>query len=353
MNGYKKNRVLIVDDSFFTRKILQEMLSSDPSIEIVGEAKDGEEAVREAVRLKPDIITMDYNMPKMSGAEATQMILAKVDPKPAILMISAYTKEGVEETLESLRAGAVDFIAKPGSEVINDMDKIKSDILLKIRIAVQARVVSYKELPQEVVKSMRTENATAPFKVIIIGASTGGPPMIENIFSELPADLRAAFLVVQHMPKEFTKRFAERLNKVTALTVREAQEGDTIKQGDVFLAPGDFHMEVVEAGKGLDFDTIHLTKDLPQHGLRPAIDVTLASAAKRYGKGAIGIILTGMGEDGKRGMKSIKDMGGYVIVQDPKTAVLTSMPESIIDAGLADEVLYPGKIVTKIIELAV
>ncbi len=350
MNKVKKIRVLVADDSFFTRKILREILNSDPSIEIVGEAKDGIEAVEKALMLRPDVVTMDHNMPKVNGVIATRMIL-ETDPSCAIVMLSAYTRDGAEETMESLRAGAVDFIAKPTSEIAMDLDKVQKDILSKIKAAAHARVIKYKDLNTQPIKTKIKLHGSAPFKIVIIGSSTGGPPILENIFSELPRDLRAGFLVVQHMPKKFTKSLADRLNKSSNLEIKEAEEGDVIKQGLVLIAPGDFHMEIKKVPKDVAQRAIHLTEDPPVLSLRPSINVTLNSAAKFYEEAVIGIILTGMGEDGKIGMKSIKDAGGHVIAQDPETTVIDSMPKAVIDAGLADEILNPERIVQRIIEL--
>lgn len=351
MRELNKIRVLIVDDSFFTRKLLREILHSDPRIEIVGEAKDGAVAVEETLRLKPDVITMDYKMPKMNGAAATRMILDKTETSPAILMISSYTQEGAKETWESLRAGAVDFIAKPSSEIAMDLGKVGNEILLKIKAAAMARIVRNRDLNVRRHKRKKKFALGAQFNIVVIGASTGGPPVLEDLFSGFPAELQAAFLIVQHMPPKFTKSFAERLDKASALAIKEAEEGDVLLPGLAFVAPGDFHMEVRMGMERDSLRTIHLTQNLPEHGLRPAIDITMRSAAASLRNLVIGVVLTGMGEDGKRGMQEIKAVGGHTIVQDPKSAVLDSMPKAVIEAGLADEILSPQKIVKRIIEL--
>lgn len=350
MSQKDKITVLVVDDSFFMRKLIREILSADSGIEVIGEAKDGSEAVGEALRLVPDVITMDYNLPKMSGAEAAGVILKKSVFPPAIIMVSAYTVEGAEATLQSLRAGAVDFIAKPSGELSFDIDKIGEELISKIKAAVHARIIVLKSLPKRAI-TKASQFADGDMKAIVIGASTGGPPILEEIFMSRRFDeLKAFFLVVQHMPPYFTRTFADRLNRTSFFSIKEAEDGDEIKGGMGFVAPGDFHMKV-----GTDKDgkpTIRLNKNAPRHGLRPAIDITMSSAAAHFRERTIGIILTGMGNDGRDGMEDIKAAGGYTLVQDPDTAVIDSMPRYVIKSGLADEVLSPVGIIEKIIKLA-
>jgi len=350
MSQKDKITVLVVDDSFFMRKLLREILSSDPEIEVVGEAKDGLEAIREALRLTPDVITMDYNLPKMNGPEAAGVILKKSFSPPAIIMVSAYTLEGAEATLESLRAGAVDFIAKPSGEISFNIDKIGDELVSKIKAAVRARIVVLRSLPKRSIIKTR-QFADSDMKAIVIGASTGGPPVLEEIFmSHHLNEVRAFFLVVQHMPPNFTKTFADRLNRTSFFSVKEAEDGDEIRGGAGFVAPGDFHMKVVPGKNGRT--VIKLNNDSPRHGLRPAIDITMSSAAAIFRERTIGVILTGMGKDGRDGMRDIKKAGGYTLVQDPSTATIDSMPKSVIESGLADEVLSPIGIIEKIIKLA-
>lgn len=350
MRSGGKITVLIVDDSFFMRRFLREILSKDPGIEIVGEAKDGSESVGEALRLAPDVITMDYNLPKMNGAEAVSLILKKSASPPAIIMVSAYTMEGAEATLESLRAGAVDFIAKPSGELSFDIDKIGAELLIKIRAAVGARITVLKSLPTKPsVKVRQLPDGHA--KAIVIGASTGGPPILEEFFmSRHLGEAKAFFLIVQHMPPYFTRTFADRLNRTSSFQIKEAEDGDLIKRGMGFVAPGDFHMKV-STGKD-DEPIIKLTRSAPRHGLRPAIDITMSSAAENFGRGTIGVILTGMGKDGLEGMRSIKLSGGYTLVQDPATATIDSMPRAVIENNLADEILPPTGLIERIINLA-
>ncbi len=346
-----KIRVLIVDDSFVMRTLLAEILNVDPEIEVVGMARDGETAIKEAKRLKPDAILMDYLLPKIDGAQATEQILKSENHPPAIIMISAFTKEGAEVTLKSLRLGVADFVLKPSGEVSLDIGKVRVEIISKIKIAVHARILKFHRIKEKKVKKIEgnSENVSA---IVVIGASTGGPPLIENILEKFPSDFGATILVVQHMPKHFTETFSERINKISPLVVREAQEGETIKTSHAFIAPGNMQMEIEKVKKIKNICLkINLIQELKSCHSCPSIDVTMISLAYARPSKIIGVILTGMGEDGLKGMKAIKAVGGHTIVQDPKTAAVDSMPKAVIEAKLADEVLPPEKIAEKIMEL--
>ena len=347
-----KIKVLIVDDSFFMRKLLRELFVSYEHIEVVGDAKSGAEAVAAAKKLKPDVITMDYNMPGMNGAEATAEIMKGERPLPAIIMVSAATREGAEETFKSLRAGAVDFVTKPSGEVSLDIEKVGAELAEKIRVVAGAHIERPKWIKREVeVKKVRERKEQAP-QLVIIGSSTGGPPAVEDILSALPGDLKIAIIVVQHMPEKFTKSFANRLNKVCAFNVDEAQEGDVIHIGSCLVAPGNFHLEVVRQENGFE-RVVHLNQEAPMHGgLRPAIDITMKSVVENFTGGILGIILTGMGRDGADGMAAIKERGGYTIVQSPETAVIDSMPKAAIEQGAAREVVPLKEIAKRIMELS-
>lgn len=343
-------RVLIVDDSFFMRKIISDLLSGNEDIEVVGKARDGEEAIRLAADLKPDIITMDYHMPAMNGAETTKEILKGDGPLPAIIMLSATTSKGADETLASLNAGAVDFIAKPSGELSLDIEKIKNELIFKVKLSAKAKVRSPRKGERKEIKKNHEIIKEEAAKLIIIGSSTGGPPAVEDILTAIPGDLKAAILVIQHMPEKFTKSFAQRLNKISAFRIKEAEESEGVKTGMCLIAPGNYHMEVVNKG-GLGKE-IHLNQEAGLHGgLRPAIDVTMKSAALNFSGKVVGIILTGMGSDGTEGMRAIRGVGGHTIAQSPDSAVIDSMPKSVIEAGLADEVIPLDKIAQRIIEL--
>jgi two-component system chemotaxis response regulator CheB len=348
-----KIKVLVVDDSSFMRKLILEMLSTESYIEVVGEAKDGNEAIELTGKYLPHVITMDYNMPGMNGAETTAKILQGQEHQPSIIMLSVSTKEGTDETLKSLRAGAVDFISKPSSELSADIDKIKDELLVKIKVAAEAHIQRSSQFDKRIL-ALAKKNKYAS-RVVVIGASTGGPPVLEDILVGLPADLKIAILVVQHMPEKFTKNFAERLDNIIAFNTKEAEEGDMVKTGICLIAPGGKHMIVEIKDEDDELETekiIHLTKEPPIMGLRPSIDITMKTVAHCFGDKTIGIILTGMGKDGTEGISAIKKVGGYSIVQSPETTVVDSMPKSIVKQGLADEILNPAEITKKIIELS-
>lgn len=340
-----KIRVLVVDDSFFMRKLLREILESDPGIEVIGTAKSGEEAIEKNKELHPDVITMDYNMPDKNGIEAIEEILSSgLMKKPAIVMISAHTTAGSTVALDCLRAGAIDFIAKPSGELSMDIDTIKDEILLKIHIASLAKVTVYPKYCKPEIKEKK-DILTLAEKVIVIGSSTGGPPLVEDILGSLPAGLNATVIVAQHMPTYFISRFAERLDKITALRVTEAKDGDFMTEGKIFIVPAGYDFEILENKK------IKLNPIGNPEGAKPSIDVTMQAIAKIYKDKVVGVILSGMGEDGLLGIKAIKEAGGWAIAQDPETAVISSMPKAIIEANLSNEILPPEKIPSHLVSL--
>jgi two-component system, chemotaxis family, protein-glutamate methylesterase/glutaminase len=343
-------RVLVVDDSYFMRKILKEIISNEPDMNVVGEAANGAEAVGLVLQLKPDVITMDYNMPKMNGEEAVKQILnISKEKKPAILMISAYTHDDSSVSVECLRAGAIDIIAKPSGELSLDLDLIAKEILSKIRAASKAHIkihepVILKEYKESEGSKISNNNKTE--KVIAIGASTGGPPEVENIVRSLPEKFDFTVIIVQHMPAFFTRSFSKRLNKSTYFTIKEAEDNELIKEGTVYFAPGGYHL-VIEKNSSQE-PIFKLKTGDTKHGLLPEIDTTMESVSKIFGENVLGIELTGMGTDGAEGMKAIKDAGGYVLVQDPSTAVIENMPMSVINNNAADEILKPEQIIKKV-----
>lgn len=344
-----KIRILLVDDSYFVKKILREIVHQEKDMEVVGEAKDGIEAVGEALRLRPDVITMDYNMPKMTGAEAVRKILsAKTEKSPAIIMLSAYTKEGAQETLASLRAGAVDFITKPSGELSLDLNLVAREMTAKIRMASQAQVQRYTRL--QTASGEKHCGRTSFQKIVAIGSSSGGPPVVEDILSSLSTDFSAPVLVAQHMPKYFTQRFAERLNTLSPLGIKEAEDGDLLRAGTVYVAPGDYPRLLVaqQRQEGQREYLIHLKQDPHFQGASPSIDCLMRAVAQRGGNRAIGVILSGMGTDGAAGMRAIKAAGGHTIVQDPASAVISAMPLAVIAEGAADEILPPAQIGPKL-----
>ncbi len=351
MASLDKIRVLIVDDSFFIRTLIRDILEKESDMEVVGEAGNGYDSILQVGRLKPDVITMDYNMPEMDGATATFKILHMNDKPPAIIMLSASTLRGAEITLRCLRAGAVDCIAKPAGENSLNIDEIKEEIVAKIRTAAGAKIRKLDELENN--DAIKTQKNKFPTQAVVIGASTGGPPVVENILSKLPSNLNIAIFIIQHMPQQFTSSFANRLDRISSIHVKEAKEGDVILSNCCYLAPGDWHMEIRPTiGLHQTGLSIHLHKAPKVNGFRPSIDVTMNSVASIYKEQSLGIVLTGMGYDGSGGIKTIKQYGGKTIVQSPETAAIDSMPEAAIRTNCVDEIMDENDMVKKITEVS-
>jgi two-component system chemotaxis response regulator CheB len=276
----------------------------------------------------------------LNGLGALSEIM-KNFPTP-VVMLSAYTAKGKKETIEALELGAVDFIAKPSGSISLRLGELKEEIISKVKLASRARVKKPKKpLPSAPAKPPKQLEQAPTERLVVIGASTGGPQAILEILSRLSPDLPACFLIVQHMPRGFTSSFANRLNSKSALQVKEASPGDALHQGVAYVAPGDYHLIVKDA-------SLNLVKGLKLHGVRPAIDFTMESAALKYGRRTIGVLLTGMGIDGAAGMKAIKEKGGSTIVQDEETSLVFGMPRAAIKLGCIDEVLPLERIPEKI-----
>lgn len=334
-----KKRVLVVDDSALMRKLISDMINSSPDFEVVGTARDGEDALKKAGQLRPDVVTMDVEMPRVNGLEALAHIMMHM-PTP-VIMLSALTKEGTETTIRALELGAVDFIAKPGGKSISmSIEEIRDELLRKIRVAVHAKprrlYISRKK--KHLLPKIRNESTA-----IVFGASTGGPGTLIDILQALPADMPPIF-IVQHMPPGFTSSFARRLNTLSRLEVKEAEDGDAIKKGMGYVAPGDYHM-LIRNGR------IRLSHGPKLHSVRPAVDITMESAAESYGRNAIGVLLTGMGSDGAEGLKKIRASGGRTIAEAEQTCVVFGMPKAAIEAGAAEVVVPSYKIPVEIIRM--
>lgn len=325
----KKINVLVVDDSALMRRIIIDIISADPRINVVGIAINGKMAISQLAKLSPDVITLDVEMPFMNGLETLKEI-KRIKPTPTV-MLSSLTKAGAEVTLQALELGAVDFIQKPADEV--EFNKIKDELISKIVVAAEAKhnkpIVKKKEI-HDVVNIKRS--APSRLKTVIIGSSTGGPQALKEVVPYLPADIPAQILLVQHMPPKFTDMLSQRLDRISQINVREAKEGDMLEKGLALMAPGNFHMTV-------ENDRIKLNQEPPVWGVRPSVDITLASGAKIYKKDLICVILTGMGHDGSKGSGVVREFGGYCIAEDKSTCLIYGMPKSVIEAGNADEVV--------------
>lgn len=336
----QKLRVLVVDDSAFMRGAISRVLAADPRFEVAGQAKDGAEAVKLAADLAPDVISMDFNMPGLNGAEATRAILAK--RATPIVMLSAHTREGAAATVQALAAGAVDFVEKPDGEVSANLNVVR-DLLVEKLIAAAGANVQGPMTVLDVGSSEPPVSRRAPrssprpmppgLRVIVIAASTGGPAALVRVLPELSARGKAALVVVQHMSAGFTSALAEQLAERAGYAVREARQGDKLEAGLALVAPGGLHLVLERDG------TVSLNDGPQVHGVRPAADVTLKSAAQVYGARTVGVVLTGMGRDGAMGLAAVKAAGGRTVAQDKTTCTVYGMPKAAVEMGVVDEVL--------------
>lgn len=358
-------KVLVVDDSGFFRRRVSEILSADPTIQVVGTATNGKEAIDQAIALKPDVITMDYEMPMMDGITAVRHIMQRC-PTP-VLMFSSLTHEGARVTLDALDAGAVDFLPKNFEDISRNPDKVKQMLCEKVHSisrsnrrslfstpapaptpapAAAAPTSSFaRPAPAPVarpavapVRAAAAPSAHSPapkrkaYKLVAIGTSTGGPVALQRVLTQLPANFPAPIVLVQHMPAAFTKAFAERLDKLCRITVKEAEDGDTLRPGLALLAPG---------GKQMMVDGRGAIKILPgdeRLNYKPCVDITFGSAAKSYGDKVLAVVLTGMGADGREGARLLKQGGSAIWAQDEASCVIYGMPMAIVKADLADAV---------------
>ncbi len=331
-------RVLIVDDSAYIRKVVRQMLSRSPFIEVVGTAHDGQEALDKVAQLKPDVVTLDLVMPEMDGIEFLQKQMA-IQPLPVVVISIA--DQSSERVLTALDAGAIDFIHKPTALATEKIKEMQEELVEKVKAA---SLISFSHLDSLKEKNQGTSNQitslslknknTTNIDLIVIGISTGGPQALAHLIPQLPADLPVPVAMVLHMPEGYTKMYAERLNKLSTLTVKEAEEGDLLVPGTAFLAKAGRHLTFRRQANGdiythlttHPFDTLH----------RPSVDVMFCSAAEIYQNRVLGVIMTGMGEDGKEGSAWIKAKGGLIYTEAESSCVVYGMPRSVVEAGLSD-----------------
>ena len=343
----KKFRVLVVDDSAYMRKVLEAIFNADDQLQVVGHAKDGREAIALAESLKPDIITMDINMPHVDGLQATAQIMT-TNPRP-IVIVSSESKDGAASTLKALELGAIEFVAKPSSGVDLDMQSIKEDLLRKVRMAAKVRVVRTASRLASTLQSMSGTPAPAPvpakrpaptvssdqrFPIVVLAASTGGPATVMRLAPGFTRDFPAAVFLVQHMPASFTTQYAAQLAEFTSIRVKEAEANETVQPGTLYICPGGQHLRLAATGRiQLDGTSGRI------NGYLPNMDMTLESVAAFAGPMSIAAILTGMGNDGAVGAKAVKSAGGLVLAQDEATSVIFGMPAEAIKVGAVDQVL--------------
>lgn len=336
-------RVLIVDDSATARAVLTDILKEDPSIEVVATASDAYIARDKIVELKPDVVCLDVEMPRMDGITFLKKLMHYM-PVP-VVMVSSLTQSGAKTTLEALEAGAVDFVAKPHSYIYDGKDEMKDELISKIKVASKAKVIK-RELKVPVQANMSSLAETTN-KIVAIGASTGGTEALKDVLMGLPRNA-PGIVIVQHMPANFTAAFAQRLNTLCAMEVKEAKNGDSITPGVVLVAPGDYHMVVRRSGARY---YVEIGSGEKVSGHRPSADVLFNSVAKIAGSNAIGVILTGMGSDGAKGLLAMKNSGADTIGQDEASCVVYGMPKIANDIGAVKKQVPLSKIANSMLAL--
>ncbi|CRI56059.1 protein-glutamate methylesterase/protein-glutamine glutaminase [Pseudomonas sp. CCOS 191] len=371
-------KVLVVDDSGFFRRRVSEILASDPTIQVVGTATNGKEAIDQALALKPDVITMDYEMPMMDGITAVRHIMQRC-PTP-VLMFSSLTHEGARVTLDALDAGAVDYLPKNFEDISRNPEKVKQMLCEKVHTISRSnrRFSAYSSPAPAAAPAPASSQAPAssfagtapartaaparaaapasthspapkrkPYKLVAIGTSTGGPVALQRVLTQLPAGFPAPIVLIQHMPAAFTKAFAERLDKLCKISVKEAEDGDVLRPGLALLAPGGKQMMV--DGRG----TVKILPGDERLNYKPCVDITFGSAAKSYGDKVLSVVLTGMGADGREGARLLKQGGSTVWAQDEASCVIYGMPMAIVKANLADAVYSLDEIGKHLVEACV
>jgi two-component system chemotaxis response regulator CheB len=336
----EKIRVLVVDDSAFVRKAVGRMLATVDDIEVVGFARDGEEGLAMARELRPDVVTLDVRMPRLGGLETLERLMAE-QPVPVLLM-STLTQEGAEVTLRGLELGAMEFVDKSSVQPMS-MLSLAEELVAKIRALGGARVRSR---PRPPLARAGEGAGRPPAQCVVIGASTGGPAALQAVVSGLPAAFHAAVVIVQHIPRGFTRSLAERLDARSTIPVREARHGDAVEPGQVLLAPAGIHTRIVRAEAG---SAVSLEEEPSEALHRPSVDVLMASAADVYGPRALGVVLTGMGSDGTEGLRAIRGRGGLTLAEAEETCVIFGMPKSAIEAGVVERTVPLDRIAGEIL----
>ncbi|HYK73842.1 MAG TPA: chemotaxis response regulator protein-glutamate methylesterase, partial [Pseudoneobacillus sp.] len=349
----EKTKVLIVDDSAFMRKLINEFLSDHPQIQVIGTARNGEDALGKIKELKPDVVTMDVEMPILNGLEALKVIMRE-SPVP-VIMLSSTTKEGAENTLLAIQNGAVDFIAKPSGAISLDLYKVKDELIDKVISARKAnisrlvdskvnQIISVPKLTHyskmelvnhSAISSQKWEKSSK--KIICIGTSTGGPRALQHVLTKLPKEMEAPLFIVQHMPPGFTKSLASRLDTLSNIKVKEAEDGELAQRGIAYIAPGGYHLKVKQVGTSL---AIQLDQSQARNGHRPSVDILFESLSDLRGYAKIAVIMTGMGADGARGLSQLKSKGTVkAIAESEHTSIVYGMPKAAIATKLVDEVI--------------
>ena len=364
MSNLQKTKLLVVDDSAFMRKLISDFFSDHRHIEVIGSARNGKDAIKKIEQLKPDVVTMDVEMPEMNGMEALKEIMQKY-PLP-VIMLSSTTKRGAENTLMAMEYGAVDFVAKPSGSISLDLHKIKDELVRKVEEASKVTVSKLKKPfrkstvanqairhpfnnQESKVKSLlkptvnidipikKTEWSKTSKKIILIGTSTGGPRALQEVITKIPANVGAPILIVQHMPAGFTKSLAARLDQLSEIHVKEAEQGDLLQKGTAYIAPGGYHLKLRKVGSS--FAVVLDNQEPPRAGHRPSVDVMFEDVSQYSEFDKIAVIMTGMGYDGSKGLVSLKKTGNVTaIAESAETCIVYGMPKAAVETQLVDEV---------------
>ncbi|MBM7608377.1 two-component system chemotaxis response regulator CheB [Lysinibacillus composti] len=380
----KKSKLLIVDDSAFMRKLIRDFFDGNKTIEVVGTARNGKDALKKIEELNPDIVTMDVEMPELNGLDALKEIM-EVKPLP-IIMLSSSTKQGAESTLAAMENGAVDFVTKPGGTISLELHKVKEELVHKVEQAVHVSVAKLKKQSASVEKRfttpdvkttnlVRETSSSADFliqskrkrelvshtskvkndwsptskKIVCIGTSTGGPRALQEVVTQLPATIQAPILIVQHMPAGFTKSLAERLNNLSKIQVKEAEQGEILQNGTAYIAPGGYHLKLKKVGTAFEIELD--SQEPPRSGHRPAVDVLFEAVSQFEHVDKIAVIMTGMGQDGSKGLVALKQTGNTIaIAESQETCIVYGMPKAAVETELVDEIVEVDEIAQAIMK---
>ena len=338
-------RTLVVDDSAFVRKTVREMLSRSPYIEVVGAARDGDEALQMVEELRPDVVTCDLIMPNLDGVGFVRKQMAR---KPIPILILTASPQDAGQVLDALSAGAVDLVQKPTAFATDQLLNIRDQLVEKVKTAARVPVANLLNARPAETLSSAVANLKLKVDVVVLGISTGGPQALRHLLPELPANFPVPLLMVLHMPMGYTAPFAEKLDEISQIDVAEAKEGDVLRPGLALLAPAGRHMSVRRNNQGST--TVHLSMHPIDRNHRPSVDVLFQSVAETYGSRVLGVVMTGMGDDGKAGAGWIKAQGGTILTEAESSCIIYGMPRSVVEAGLSDRVVPLGKMAETILQ---
>ncbi|SOC35565.1 protein-glutamate methylesterase/protein-glutamine glutaminase [Ureibacillus acetophenoni] len=364
MGFSKKSKLLIVDDSAFMRKLISDFFHDHPNVEVIGTARNGKDAIKKIQQLQPDVVTMDVEMPELNGLDALKQIM-QLCPVP-VIMLSSETQSGADTTLTAMEYGAVDFVAKPGGMISLDLHKVKEELIQKVLSVADVSITKLRKpigiqslnnqivkpkLTTPITKSVQQNNQSEIInkvnhqfdwnklskKIVLIGTSTGGPRALQEVITNIPETINAPILIVQHMPKGFTKSLAERLNQLSKIRVKEAENGEVIENGTAYIAPGGFHLKLKKVRN--HFEIVIDQTEPPRSGHRPSVDVMFENVSCYDDFDKIAVIMTGMGSDGSKGLRALKNSGKTIaIAESQETCIVYGMPKAAVETKLIDEI---------------